>query len=125
MRRQASTSSASGGTLLSGAVTCPSLPPACSYEAAGQRGLALGLAHAALAELLNCNREEVAVLSSATAAWQAVYGLAWGWRRGDRLVTSVAEYGSNYLAYLQVKVSQCCAVLGWNSGCCSTEYGHR
>ena len=74
----------------------------CRYEAAGQTPL-LGLAYTALAKLLNCDGEEIAVLSSATVAWQAVvYGLAWGWGTGDRLLTSVAEYGSNYLAYLQL-----------------------
>lgn len=42
-------------------------------------------------------------MSSATAAWQqVVYGLAWGWRRGDRVLISVAEYGSNSIALLQL-----------------------
>ena len=43
------------------------------------------------------------MLTSATAAWQqVVYGLARSWRRGDRLLTSLSEYGSNYIAYLQL-----------------------
>lgn len=42
--------------------------------------------YAALAALLNCCEDELAILSSATAAWQqVVYGLAWTWRPGDRV----------------------------------------
>lgn len=42
-------------------------------------------------------------MSSATAAWQqVVYGLAWAWRRGDRVLVTVAEYGSNVIALLQL-----------------------
>ncbi|PSC71875.1 aminotransferase class V [Micractinium conductrix] len=57
----------------------------------------------ALSELLNCGEDEVAVVHSATVAWQqVVYGLAWGWRAGDRVLTSISEYGSNYIALLQL-----------------------
>ena len=56
-----------------------------------------------LARLLNCQADEIAIVPSATVAWQqVVYGLAWEWKTGDRLLTSVAEYGSNYIAYLQL-----------------------
>ncbi|PRW58845.1 aminotransferase class V [Chlorella sorokiniana] len=64
---------------------------------------ALRRPYTALATLLNCRPEEIAVLTSATAAWQQVlYGLAWGWRPGDRVLTSVHEYGSNAIALLQL-----------------------
>lgn len=57
----------------------------------------------ALANLLNCDSEEIAILSSCTAAWQQIIsGLAWTWKPGDRIITSVSEYGSNYIAYLQL-----------------------
>ncbi|KAL4425946.1 hypothetical protein ABPG75_009962 [Micractinium tetrahymenae] len=59
--------------------------------------------YTALAALLGCHEDELAILSSATAAWQqVVYGLAWTWRPGDRVLTSVAEYGSNMIALLQL-----------------------
>jgi cysteine desulfurase / selenocysteine lyase len=32
-----------------------------------------------------------------------VYGLSYSWHRGDRLLTSLCEYGSNYIAYLQLQ----------------------
>jgi selenocysteine lyase/cysteine desulfurase len=78
-------------------------PRARSYEAAAASAPALERPYACLASLLNCRPDEIAVLSSATAAWQqVVYGLAWAWRPGDRLLTCVSEYGSNYIAFLQL-----------------------
>ena len=38
---------------------------------------------------------------SATTAWQqAFFGLQW--RQGDRILTSVQEYATNYINFLQV-----------------------
>ncbi|KAH7617438.1 putative cysteine desulfurase [Nannochloris sp. 'desiccata'] len=67
--------------------------------------------YTALASLLNCHPDEISVVTSATEAWQQViYGLAAAttaeknkWRPGDRLLTSLCEYGSNYIAYLQLQ----------------------
>lgn len=54
--------------------------------------------------LLNCHSDEIAIVTSATEAWQqVVYGLAWSWQPGDCLLTSFSEYGSNYIAYLQLR----------------------
>lgn len=73
------------------------------YETFDASAAALERPYTALAALLNCRPEEIAVLTSATAAWQQVlYGLAWGWRPGDRVLTSVHEYGSNAIALLQL-----------------------
>lgn len=59
--------------------------------------------YTALAQLVNCQPDNIAVVNSATAAWQRVFlGLPL-WRPGSRIFTSVAEYGSNYIAYLQVR----------------------
>ena len=65
---------------------------------------ALRRPYAALAALLNCSAGEIAVVSSATAAWQQVtYGLAWRWRKRDRVIAgSSGEYGSNAIALLQL-----------------------
>ncbi len=62
------------------------------YEAAEKEASALERPYAALASLLNCDPNEIAVLSSATLAWQqAFYGVPL--KKGDRILTSVAEYG--------------------------------
>lgn len=55
-----------------------------------------------LAALLGCEESSIGIVSSATAAWQRIFlGLPL-WLPGSRIYTSVAEYGSNFLAYLQV-----------------------
>jgi len=59
------------------------------------------LAYTELAKLLNCDATEIAVVTSATEAWlQVVYGLAF---TIQCVVTSVSEYGSNYITYLQIQ----------------------
>jgi selenocysteine lyase/cysteine desulfurase len=71
------------------------------YEAAARRHDALERTYDALARLLHCGRDEIAVVENATRAWDmAFYALPLG--RGDRILTSVAEYASNYIAFLQV-----------------------
>lgn len=71
------------------------------YEAADAREDAWEHTYDAIAALLGCRREEVAVVENATRGWDmAFYGIPF--ERGDRILTAVAEYGSNYLAYLQV-----------------------
>lgn len=77
--------------------------PHVRYEAAALNAAALQLPYTALASLLHASPDEIAVMGSATLAWQAVvYGLAWTWRPGDTVLTGVNEYASNYLAYLQL-----------------------
>jgi cysteine desulfurase / selenocysteine lyase len=70
------------------------------YEAAARRGGAWQHTYDAIATLINCDRDEIAVVENATRAWDmAFYGLRFA--SGDRILTSAAEYGSNYMAYLQ------------------------
>ncbi len=53
-----------------------------------------------LARLLGCAVEEIALTENATRAWDMVfYGLPL--EPGDRILTSVSEYASNYIAFLQ------------------------
>lgn len=71
------------------------------YEAAAREQERWERAYDAIAALLVCGREEVALLDSATRAWDmAFYGIPF--RSGDRILTARAEYVSNYLAFLQV-----------------------
>ena len=70
------------------------------YEAAREADAAIENSYDAIAALLNCRREEIAVVENATVAWDmAFYGFPMG--QGDVVLTAVSEYASNYIAYLQ------------------------
>ena len=69
------------------------------YETADRHRDSLENFYDATARLLNCGRDEVAFVENATRAWDmAFYGLDLG--PGDRILTTVSEYGSNMIAYL-------------------------
>jgi cysteine desulfurase/selenocysteine lyase len=71
------------------------------YEAHARNEDAIERFYGATAELIGARPEEIAFASSATRAWdQAFY--AFSFEPGDRILTATAEYGSNYIAYLQV-----------------------
>jgi cysteine desulfurase/selenocysteine lyase len=71
------------------------------YEAHEQNEAAIERFYKAAAELLGACPGEIAFSSSATRAWDmAFYGFRF--ERGDRILTAVAEYISNYIAYIQV-----------------------
>ena len=71
------------------------------YEAAERAAHALEEVYAAVARLIGCSPGEVALVESATRAWDmAFYAIPFG--PSDRILTSRAEYASNYLALLQV-----------------------
>ncbi len=56
-----------------------------------------------VAALVGAHRDEVALVESATRAWDmAFYALASTFEPGDVILTSRAEYASNVLAFLQV-----------------------
>lgn len=72
------------------------------YEAHDEAAAELAAAYASVARLLGAQPDEIAFVENATRAWDmAFYGLAF--RPGDVILTSVAEYASNYIAFLQVR----------------------
>ena len=60
----------------------------------------LAISHATL----SLRMLQIAVVESATAAWQQVfYGIPFG--QGDRIITSSTEYAANFIAFLQVSAT--------------------
>lgn len=71
------------------------------YEAAEQAHEAVEHTYNAIATLINCSHDEIAIIENATRAWdQAFYSLPF--QPGDRILTAMNEYASNYIAFLQV-----------------------
>jgi selenocysteine lyase/cysteine desulfurase len=71
------------------------------YEAKRLREDQIEAVHDSVARLINCQREEVAIVENATVGWMmAFYSIPFA--ASDRILTAEAEYASNYLAYLQL-----------------------
>jgi selenocysteine lyase/cysteine desulfurase len=77
------------------------------YETAAARHRELEAFYDASARLLGCAPKEIAFIENATRAWDMVfYAIELG--PGDRILTTVAEYGSNMIAYLhRARVTGC------------------
>jgi selenocysteine lyase/cysteine desulfurase len=71
------------------------------YEAAARAHDAVERVYDAAAALLGCHRDEIAIVENATRAWDmGFYSVPL--QPGDRILTAMAEYASNYIAFLQV-----------------------
>ncbi|MBI4185103.1 MAG: aminotransferase class V-fold PLP-dependent enzyme [Proteobacteria bacterium] len=71
------------------------------YEAAAGAAEKVERVYDAAAALLNCDRGEIAIVENATRGWDmAFYALPFA--AGECILTSEAEYASNYISYLQV-----------------------
>jgi cysteine desulfurase/selenocysteine lyase len=70
------------------------------YAAADQEHARLDRVYDSIAALVNADRDEIALLENATAAWQMAF-YAFEWKPGDRILTGRAEYAANYVAFLQ------------------------
>lgn len=72
-----------------------------AYEAADRKQDSIEHVYDLLAQFISAKREEIAFIENATRAWDmAFYSIPF--KRGDRILTATAEYGSNYVAYLQI-----------------------
>jgi cysteine desulfurase / selenocysteine lyase len=71
------------------------------YEAADWAREVIDAVYASAAQLVNCDRTEIALFENATRAWDAIF-YSIPFKQGDRILTGKAEYCSNYMAFLQV-----------------------
>jgi len=72
------------------------------YEAAARAAPQRERTYKAIAELLNADADEIALVENASVAWlQAFHAMLRQFRPGDKIITVEAEYASNYISYLQ------------------------
>ncbi|RED53696.1 aminotransferase class V-fold PLP-dependent enzyme [Aestuariispira insulae] len=70
------------------------------YEAAEREQDRIEAVYDSIAQLINCHRDEIAIVENATVGWDmAFYAIPLA--EGDRILTAEAEYGANFVAYLQ------------------------
>ena len=70
------------------------------YEAAAAKHAELEEFYDACARLLNCNPDEIAFSDSASRSWQLFFN-SLRFKRGDRILTSVVDYGTSFVGYIQ------------------------
>src|SRR5437868_1576003 len=70
------------------------------YEAADEVERRIEQVYESLARLLSCSADEIAVVENATRAWDMAFHSI-PFQRGDRILTGMNEYASNYIGFLQ------------------------
>lgn len=71
------------------------------YEAAALAEARIQHFYQAASQLLHCQPSEIAFMENATRAWEMVF-YSFDFQPGDKIITAVAEYASNYIAFLQM-----------------------
>jgi cysteine desulfurase / selenocysteine lyase len=75
------------------------------YEAEDAAAERLQAVYTSAARLIGADAAEIALVENATRAWDlACYAIPF--RPGDRIVTGIAEYASNYLAFLHLRATR-------------------
>lgn len=72
------------------------------YETEATFNVQLEHTYDAIAELINANREEIAIVGNATDAWHAAF-YSLNFSAGDIILVSTASYASNYISFLQLQ----------------------
>ncbi|MEM7253561.1 MAG: aminotransferase class V-fold PLP-dependent enzyme [Pseudomonadota bacterium] len=77
------------------------------YEAAQEAAPLIESAYANIATLVNADPNEIALVESATVAWNRCFlALTEPFQTGDRVITTPTEYASNYIAMMQLTERQ-------------------